>query len=404
MQRLVVLVALAACGDDSAPVMPDARPPMFAQTAYIKSSTPLHDTHFRASALSGDGRTLVGSYEGVVTVYERDSNWRMTADVTPTTPSPGFGWSVAISRDGLTMAVGARDDQPFGNGTVGAVYVFRKSGSTWVQQTRIEGEGPYEEVAGKLALSADGNLVVALSRDTTSDAFRLRTYERVADTWSELPSTNPAAFSGPLALAPDGSTLAAATGTNVDVFARSGNDWVKRASLPTAPQAVHFETSLACSERCDTIALGDMAPPPPTSTAGFGAAAAYVFNGDGTAWTSIATLHADNSADGDQFGRSIAISDDGLTVVVGAPATADYAGTAYVYRHSNNEWPQVLSLTGSNTERLDIFGSLVAVSADATTMVVSAIYENSSAVGVEGDQTDNSQPYAGAAYVFEGTY
>lgn len=404
MQRLVVLLAVAACGDSSSPVMPDARPPMFAQTAYIKSSTTLHDSHFRASALSGDGRTLVGSYEGVVTIYERGPAWSVMGDIVPSTPSPGFGWSVAMSRDGLTIAVGARDDRPIGNSFVGAVYVLHKSGSAWVQETRIEARSTNDEFAGKLALAADGNTLVVLSRDYSSDAFHLRTFERVASTWSEVPSTSNPSFSGPLALAPDGDMLAAATGVTIDVFARSGNDWLKRATLPTAPNAVYFETSLACSARCETIALGDMEPEPRASQEPPGTGAAYIFKSDGTAWASIATLRAENAAIGDQVGRSIAVSDDGEVVVVGAPATAVYTGSAYVFRHWNNQWPQVLTLKGSNTEQLDIFGSVVTVSNDATTIVVSAIYESSSATGVNGDESDNSAPYAGAAYVFEGTY
>jgi hypothetical protein len=53
---------------------------------------------------------------------------------------------------------------------------------------------------------------------------------------------------------------------------------------------------------------------------------------------------------------------------------------------------------GSNTEGNDYFGSSVAISGD--TAVVGAYGEASRAVGVNGDQTDNSAVYAGAAYVF----
>jgi hypothetical protein len=35
---------------------------------------------------------------------------------------------------------------------------------------------------------------------------------------------------------------------------------------------------------------------------------------------------------------------------------------------------------------------------------VSAPYENGGSSGVNGDPTDNSPPYAGAIYAFEGTY
>src|SRR5438876_194744 len=55
-------------------------------------------------------------------------------------------------------------------------------------------------------------------------------------------------------------------------------------------------------------------------------------------------------------------------------------------------------IKASNTGADDNFGASVAISGD--TMVVGAIAEDSNATGVNGNQNDNSAPYAGAAYVF----
>src|SRR5438105_1729696 len=52
----------------------------------------------------------------------------------------------------------------------------------------------------------------------------------------------------------------------------------------------------------------------------------------------------------------------------------------------------------SNTGITDNFGISVAISGD--TVVIGAISEDSKAAGVNGDQTDNSALFAGAAYVF----
>src|SRR4051794_17951040 len=108
MRRLIVLMGVAGCGDDSSGDRPDARPdapipvPGLAQTAYIKSSQPIHDAHFGNAALSGDGKTLVGAQNNAVTVYVRDGGWRVDADLVPA--RPGFGPYVAISSDGKTIA------------------------------------------------------------------------------------------------------------------------------------------------------------------------------------------------------------------------------------------------------------------------------------------------------------
>jgi uncharacterized repeat protein (TIGR02543 family) len=55
-------------------------------------------------------------------------------------------------------------------------------------------------------------------------------------------------------------------------------------------------------------------------------------------------------------------------------------------------------LKASNTGISDFFGSSVAISGD--TLVVGAYNEGSNATGVNGDQSDNSAPTSGAAYVF----
>ncbi len=124
-----------------------------------------------------------------------------------------------------------------------------------------------------------------------------------------------------------------------------------------------------------------------------------------------AYLKASNTGAGDQFGRSVAISGD--TVVVGTPEessnatgvngnqgdnSADFPGAAYVFVRNGGAWSQQAYLKASNTGVTDSFGELVAISGD--TVVVGALFEESSATGVNGNQGDNSAPTSGAAYVF----
>src|SRR5262249_12317040 len=54
----------------------------------------------------------------------------------------------------------------------------------------------------------------------------------------------------------------------------------------------------------------------------------------------------------------------------------------------------------SNTNGFDRFGSSVALSADGNTLAVGADGESSAAAGINGDQTNNTAPIAGAVYVF----
>src|SRR5205823_3210346 len=115
--------------------------------------------------------------------------------------------------------------------------------------------------------------------------------------------------------------------------------------------------------------------------------------------------------EGDGFGNSVAVSGD--TVVVGAlwessnatgvdgdgsDNSALYSGAAYVFVRNGTTWSQQAYLKASNTGTSDGFGMSVAVSGD--TVVVGAIFEDSNATGVNGDQNDNSALISGAAYVF----
>src|SRR5689334_6574746 len=74
------------------------------------------------------------------------------------------------------------------------------------------------------------------------------------------------------------------------------------------------------------------------------------------------------------------------------------SGAAYVFVRSGTNWSQQAYLKASNTGARDFFGYAVAI--DSDTIVVAAPLEGSAAKGVNGNQSDNSAPDSGAAYVF----
>jgi hypothetical protein len=138
--------------------------------------------------------------------------------------------------------------------------------------------------------------------------------------------------------------------------------------------------------------------------------AAYVFVRNGTNWSQQAYLKASNTEASDYFGYAVAVSGD--TVVVGAPGESSNAtgvngnqnnnsaagsGAVYVFVRSGANWTQQAYLKASNTGAGDAFGCGLAVSGD--TVVIGAA-EDSSATGVNGNQSDNSAMDSGAAYVF----
>ena len=89
----------------------------------------------------------------------------------------------------------------------------------------------------------------------------------------------------------------------------------------------------------------------------------------------------------EHFGQSIALSDDGQTLVIGAPDALDNAGTVRIYEQRGGSWVSTGSLLGRNEG--DKFGSAVALSSDGRVLAVSEPSFNGNA----GDRTGNIRIY-----------
>ncbi len=106
----------------------------------------------------------------------------------------------------------------------------------------------------------------------------------------------------------------------------------------------------------------------------------------------------------DFFGTSLAVSED--TLVVGAPfedsgidgTYVSDSGSVFVFRRIGATWIQEAHLKASNAEHNDHFGGSVALSGN--TLVVGANAEDSQAMGVDRDESNNDVSNSGAAYVF----
>ena len=138
--------------------------------------------------------------------------------------------------------------------------------------------------------------------------------------------------------------------------------------------------------------------------------AAYVFTRSGGVWSQQAFLKASSPGANDYFGNTVAISGD--TIVVGSPyedssvsgvnslpnEIAPNAGAAYVFTRSGVTWSQQAYLKASSPGANDSFATAVAVSGD--TIVIGTPTEDSDAVGVNNNQTNNLALDSGAVYVF----
>ena len=419
---------------------------MWRPQAYVKASNPSRSAHFGASvALSADGSTMVvgapwessGSkginstpdtslpQAGAVYVFTRSgTTWSQQAYIKSSNAGQAgeegdgdqFGFSVAISGDGSTIAAGANSEDSNATGingnqnddsasSAGAVYVFGRTGTTWTQQAYIKSDSPAMAVAG-----IQFGYSLALNRDGTTLAVGVYD-ERGGGRAVNAPIDNGRGGSGA-----------------VYVYRRAGTAWAREAYLKTwnSEGGDSWGVSVALSEDGNTLATGShdedclckgVATDPSIGStdqkADLSTGGVAVFVRSGATWTQQAYVKASNTGTrGDWFGARLSVSGDGNTLAVGAQNedgnakgingsqdndAAEDAGAVYLFTRTGTAWSQIAYVKGSNTEAYDEFGSSVALSRDGRTMAVGARGEDS---GANGNQADNSVDEAGAVYVF----
>lgn len=334
-----------------------------------------------------------------------------------TAAGDAFGFDVALSGDGSTLAVGARDEDSAANAingaeadngasAAGAAYVFFNDGTGWAQQAYLKAFNTDvgDEFGRRAVLSQDGNTLVIAAHKEDSNATTI---------------------------GGDANDDTAVDAGAVYVFTRSGTTWVQQAYLKAsnAEAGDNFGYDLAISADGNTVAVGAIneasnatgaindnpgdAAEADNSNAGSGAV--YVFNRSGGVWSQKAYIKAPNNGAGDSFGYAVALSDDGTTLAVGAiwedsavgginPAPdegASNAGAVYVYSLDGvGDWTAEAYVKAAVTDANDAFGHAVTLSSDGNTLAVGASGEDSNAITVDGDATNDAALNAGAAYVF----
>jgi hypothetical protein len=417
------------------------------QQAYLKASNPgINDQFGHLVALSADGNILAVSapfedsratgvdgdqadnsleQSGAIYVFaRRGAVWFQQAYLKASNPGEAedgdqFGFSLALSDDGTTLAAGAisedsADARINGNqadntaNNAGAVYVFARTGSRWSQQAYVKSSSPNGADANDLfgysvGLSADGNTLAVGAYD-------------------EAGSSN--IINGPE------DNNAPGTGA-VFVFTRSGASWSRQAYLKASTQdrADSLGAWVAISDDGNTVAAG--APDEDSLTTGINTVetghsgrigtlddisvgAAYVFIRSGTKWFQQASFKASNSGIEDWFGVRLALSGDGNTLAVSAPNedgaakgingrqddnSAGEAGALYLFTRAGATWTFQSYVKGSNTEAFDEFSSGVALSRNGA-LAVGARSEDGGARGANGNGNDNSVTGSGAVYLF----
>ncbi|MEO0461110.1 MAG: hypothetical protein AAF219_09710 [Myxococcota bacterium] len=214
----------------------------------------------------------------------------------------------------------------------------------------------------------------------------------------------------------------------VDVLVRNGAEWTRETPLTASNGESRdaFGSRIALAKDGRTLLVG--APGEDSNTTGAAAAsstnngalesgAAYVFErGDtGGSWTEALYVKATNTGADDAFGSGVAVSAQGATIAIGAPAEDSDAvgvggdasnddrsgsGAVYVYRRVSAGWAFEGYLKASNPGENDRFGERIAISDDGATLVIAAPDEDSDSRGIDSDGSNDDASNSGAVYVF----
>ncbi|NND60785.1 MAG: integrin [Gammaproteobacteria bacterium] len=382
---------------------------------YVAVGTPFEDS--AATGIDGDATDNNAEAAGAVYVYARNGGtWTEDAYIKASNAESGdgFGFDVALAADGMTLAIGAPAEDSAAttiNGdasdnsliSAGAVYIFNRdsANSPWSQVAYIKPPvpGTGDSFGTSVALSDDGQRLVVGATGEDSSA-----------TGVDGDATDNSAIDSGAAYVFDGD---------------NNNVWTYTAYLKASntDPGDNFGSAVSAAGNGNTVAVA--ATDEASSATGVngdgsdnsmaGAGAVYIFI-DNNAWTQTAYIKASNTGAEDSFGSDIALAVGSATLIIGAQdedsnatgANGDAqnddlsaSGAAYVFTSDlGGIWTQQAYLKASNAGGGDAFGISVAIASTGDTAIVGAYQEDSSAVGLGGDEGDSGAVASGAGYLF----
>ncbi|MEC7863738.1 MAG: hypothetical protein VYB55_01585, partial [Bacteroidota bacterium] len=274
-----------------------------------------------------------GSNAGHVRIY----NWNGTswiqqgADIDGEAAGDQSGLSVSLSSDGQTVAIGAPYND--GNGTsAGHLRIYNWSGTSWNQFGQdIDGEAANDLSDWSLSLSSDGQTVAIgayLNDGNGSDAGHVRIYQYNGLSWVQLGGDIDGEAAGDrsgwsVALSADGQTVAIGAygndgnGSNaghVRIYNWTGTSWNQLGQdIDGEVSGDNSGNSVALSSDGGIVAIGARYNDGNGSNAGH----VRVYNYNGSSWTQVGS-DIDGQTAGDWSGYSVALSSDGQIVAIGA--------------------------------------------------------------------------------------
>lgn len=197
-------------------------------------------------------------------------------------------------------------------------------------------------------------------------------------------------FGYSVSISADGSRVAisASTKSAAYVFLRTGTAWAQEAKLVASDPAAgdSFGCSISMSADGTRVVIGAYQKTGTASTQGV----VYVYLRTVTTWAQEQKISATTPVANEGLGWVVSMSTDGARLVAGTfQNSASNQGAAYIFLRTGTSWAQEARLTASDAVAGDSFAYAVAMSTDATRIIVGAI-----------NKTGTAGTLQGAAYVY----
>jgi hypothetical protein len=345
------------------------------------------------AAISSDGSVLVlGAADldisGTVIFTRTGSSWTqqgpMLFGTGGVTPFIYQGMAVAISADGKTVAVGGPQD----NDNIGAVWIFVNNNGTWSQQgPKLVGTGYVGGINSlqgtSVSLSTDGNTLAVGGPQDNDSIGATWVFTRTGTVWTQqgaklvgtgyIGSTISQGYS--VSLSGNGNILAIGSyyfetdEGGVWIFTRSGTTWTQQGSKLTANDATGrnaFGASVSLSLDGTVFAAG--APFDNLDTG-----ATWIFTYNNGSWSQFGSklIGQNIPSPGGFQGNAVALSPDGSTL---ATAPGDGSGVA-IFTGTTGRWVQKSVLVATYSVPPYI-GISLAFSSNGNLLAVGGGYSN----------------------------
>jgi hypothetical protein len=364
-----------------------------------------NDQSGRSVSLSADGLTVAigaalnvgnGNNSGHVRIYKwNGTSWnQLGLDIDGEATNDNSGFSVSLSTDGLTVAIGAYGNDGNGNNS-GHVRIYKWNGTSWNQLgLDIDGEAQWDQSGWSVSLSADGTTVAigaALNvGNGRSNSGHVRIYNWNGTSWNQVgldidgeAANDQSGWS--VSLSADGTTIAIGAYGNdeyrtnsghVRIYKWNGTSWNQLGSdINGERQNDNSGWSVSLSADGLTVAIGAYGNDGNVNNSGH--VRIYKWNQNLLSWNQLG-LDIDGEATNDYSGWSVSLSADGTTLAIGAYGNdgnvndSGYdSGHVRIYKWNGTSWNQVGSDIDGEAQ-WDESGRSVSLSADGTTVAIGA--------------------------------